>query len=183
MGKKSKSKARLDKFYYLAKDMGFRSRAAFKLLQINQKYHILDNARVVIDLCAAPGSWMQVCQKSMSTDSIILGFDLDKIRPIHNTRGYQCDITTNKCIDIIRREIKHLQVDAVLNDGAPNVGSDWSKDAYNQSELVLAACKLACKVLKKNGAFVTKGKKSNPSFQINRLQCPGLGFRKIVFKS
>jgi AdoMet-dependent rRNA methyltransferase SPB1 len=137
--------------------MGFRSRAAFKLLQINQKYHLLEKAKVVIDLCAAPGSWMQVCSKTMSTDSIILGFDLDPIKSIQNCKGFQCDITTAKCLDIIRREIKHLQVDVVLNDGAPNVGSDWSKDAYQQCELVLAACKLACRVLKKGGAYVTKG--------------------------
>ena len=158
MGRKTKSKARLDKFYRLAKDMGFRSRAAFKLLQINQKYHLLENAKVAIDLCAAPGSWMQVCSKTMSTDSIILGFDLDPIKFIPNTKGFQCDITTARCLDIIRREIKHLQVDIVMNDGAPNVGANWSKDAYMQSELVLAACKLACKVLKKNGSFVTKSK-------------------------
>ena len=155
---KSKSKSRLDKFYYLAKDMSFRSRASFKLLQINDKYKIFKQARIVIDLCAAPGSWMQVCSKIMNTDSIILGFDLDPIKPIQNCKSFKCDITTPKCIEIIRREIKHFKVDLVLNDGAPNVGTDWSKDAYVQSELALAACKLACSVLKKKGTFVTKGK-------------------------
>ena len=92
----------------------------------------------------------------MPRASIKIGVDLDPIKPIKGCVTFQCDITTPKCVALIKKELKHFQCDVVMNDGAPNVGTDWNLDAYMQIELSLHAVKLATQVLKKGGTFVTK---------------------------
>ncbi|OCH96203.1 hypothetical protein OBBRIDRAFT_744279 [Obba rivulosa] len=158
MGKAQKKtgKGRLDKYYKLAKEQGYRARSAFKLIQLNKKYSFLENARCCIDLCAAPGGWLQVATKYMPVNSVIVGIDLVPIKPIPRVVTFAADITTPHCRNLIRGELKDWKADVVLHDGAPNVGSAWVQDAYSQSELVLMSMKLAAEFLIKGGTFVTK---------------------------
>jgi len=163
MGKKQKlgkKMARNDKWYKLAKAQGYRSRAAFKLTQLNKKYGFLEKSTVLLDLCAAPGGWCQVASKYMPKGSQIIGLDLVQMRPIPGVTMYDefsgGDIMSSKCRSVLKRDLKNKKADVVLHDGAPNVGAAWTKDAYGQSELVLMSCKLACEFLKKGGIFITK---------------------------
>lgn len=156
---KAKGKHRLDKFYHLAKEQGYRSRAAFKIVQLDAKFSFFSSARSLLDLCAAPGGWMQVAVKHMPVGSLIMGVDLVPIRPIRGAFSLQEDITTPKCKASIRKLMKENgcnMLDVVLHDGSPNVGGAWSKEATTQASLVVDALKLAVEFLAPKGTFVSK---------------------------
>ncbi|ERN08169.1 hypothetical protein AMTR_s00018p00145570 [Amborella trichopoda] len=155
----AKGKHRLDKFYHFAKEQGYRSRAAYKIMQLNSKFNILPSARSLLDLCAAPGGWMQVAVKHMPVGSFVLGVDLVHIRPIQGAVSIQGDITTQDCRSAIRKTLGENgcgAFDVILHDGSPNVGGAWAKEATSQAALVVDAVRLASEFLVPKGTFVTK---------------------------
>jgi len=152
------SKNKCDSFYFLAKKHGFRSRAAFKLIEIDRKYKILEKSNGILDLCAAPGSWTQIANKISPNGSLVLGVDAQKIRPIKNCYFLRGDITAPSIIKTIHK-IKKLdgrQISVILHDGAPKIGASWLKDVLNQNELALSALKIGVYSLEKGGNFISK---------------------------
>lgn len=97
-----------------------------------------------------------MAEKSMPPGSIIIGVDLLPIRAIRNVKTIEADITTADCRRQVSQELSGWKADVVLCDGAPNIGSEYGKDAYVQNELVLAALKTATDHLVEGGSFCTK---------------------------
>ncbi|KAG9391860.1 Ribosomal RNA large subunit methyltransferase E [Carpediemonas membranifera] len=162
-------KGRLDHFYYLAKQRGLRSRAAFKIEQLGKDFNLFEDCNVILDLCAAPGGWTQIAAKEMPKGGLVVAVDLDPIPTIDPStvnatiKTYVTDITTEHCRSTVRKAVKeHFPatsnpvVDVVLHDGAPNMGADWNLDAFQQNMLVVHAMRLAADMLKVGGTFVTK---------------------------
>jgi len=173
-----------DKYYKLAKEQGLRSRAAFKLSQINRNYPLLHGkTNCVLDLCAAPGGWTQIVGRVCGQQTAIIAVDILPIRNLgkRNITTIVGDITTDKCKADIRRAIQQSTesksgdkrnrnegtVDVVLHDGAPNIGASYDKDAYEQTELAVHALRCATQHLRHMGSFVTKiyRSKDSASFQ------------------
>ncbi|ELQ74280.1 Putative SAM-dependent rRNA methyltransferase SPB1 [Trachipleistophora hominis] len=161
-GRKKIGKKRLDKYYHLAKEQGYRARSAYKLIQLNKKFNFLQSCSSVVDLCCAPGGWLQVAVQHNIPD--IIGVDLYPIKKINNVKSIVGDITLSGTV----KEILNIagETDCVLHDGAPNVGVCWEQDAFEQNELVLHAIKISTKILKKDGIFLTKVFRSKDYFSI-----------------
>ncbi|KAG5629423.1 hypothetical protein H5410_001140 [Solanum commersonii] len=156
---KLKGRDRRDKYYHLARESRYRSRAAFKLMQLNSKFSFLTSSQSVLDLCAAPGGWMQVVVRKAPVGSLVIGVDIDPIRPIAGAISLQEDITTAKCKSTIKRIIAQKGCsgfDLILHDGSPNMGGAWAMEATMQNSLVIDSVKLAAQFLLPNGTFVTK---------------------------
>ncbi len=139
----------------------------------------------------------------MPKDSIIIGVDLAPIKPIPKVITFQSDITTEKCRATIRQHLKTWKADCVLHDGAPNVGTAWVQDSYNQAELALHSLKLATEFLVEGGNFVVcfifwrketgEGERekaldmdadipADQSIQVQGLQRPAVGAQPAFYK-
>ena len=146
-----------DPYYRWAKEQGYRSRAAFKLIQLEERFGFLEGARNVLDMGAAPGGWLQVASKSVGDEGLVLGVDLDEIEPLGlpNVETLVGDITDEETQDEIM-DMFQGKVDVILSDMAPDVSGTWDLDQYRQIYLARVALVIADRLLKRKGWMVIK---------------------------
>lgn len=150
-----------DPYVQQAKRDGFRSRAAYKLSEIDDKLKILKPGKHIVDLGAAPGGWMQIAAARTKADagsgSVIVGIDLLPIDPpIAGTHFFQGDFMDETAPATLRAMMKGQQPDIVLSDMAPNTSGHVSTDHLRIMGLCEAAFLFAVEVLKPGGSFVAK---------------------------
>jgi 23S rRNA (uridine2552-2'-O)-methyltransferase len=141
-----------DKTYIRAKQEGYRSRAAYKLLEIQKKFAIIRPDDNIVDLGAAPGSWLQV--ERTLTDARVVGIDLNPIAGLEGVETIEGDLNDPEVLAQVRSLIGVASV--VLCDAAPKLSGHKSYDQARIIELDEQALSFACKVLKQGGNFVVK---------------------------
>lgn len=147
-----------DTFYRAAKQEGWRARSAFKLIQVADHFRLFDNVTRVVDLCAAPGSWSQVCAQKLSKvpNSAIVAVDLQPMAPIPGVIQIRGDITSKETAQQVIDAMNGKKADLVISDGAPDVTGLHDLDEYMQSQLVFSAFNIACFMLREGGTFMAK---------------------------
>nr|WP_294807051.1 RlmE family RNA methyltransferase [uncultured Nitrososphaera sp.] len=148
--------ARRDHYRRLAKDQGYRSRAAYKLKQINDSYRILKRGNRVIDIGCAPGGWVQVATKEVSPGGRVVGIDLKEVEPVAGTTIFQGSIDDPAAVAKMVEALGNEKADVILSDLAPNVSGMWEVDHARQIDLTRSALALAKQVLKAGGNAVFK---------------------------
>ena len=155
MTKAWRSQHRKDYYYRKAKREHYRSRASYKLKQLDFRYALIEPGDVVVDLGASPGGWSQVAVEMAGADSKVFAVDIDRFAPIEGVTFIRGDIRDDSVVDRLLEVIPE-GADAVLSDMSPNISGNYSYDHARSIELCEHALAFAVKVLKPGGNFVAK---------------------------
>lgn len=145
-----------DPYVRRAQKDGYRSRAAYKLLEVDAKYGILSGAKRIVDLGCAPGSWSQVAIKVVGDTGIVVGVDLLPIEYLHKLNFIQGDFTDNSIVDKLLDTLGTKMVDVVLSDMAPNLSGIKTVDQARGAYLVELVLDFAANYLKVGGNCLIK---------------------------
>jgi 23S rRNA (uridine2552-2'-O)-methyltransferase len=148
---------RHDYYYRKAKQLDYRSRASFKLIQIDDRFNILRKGKVVVDLGAAPGGWLQVAAERVGGEGRVIGVDLQPIAPIEGAMVETIlgDVRRQETVDRLLY-MTGGKVDIVLSDMSPNISGQYAMDHARSIELCEHALAFARKTLIPGGCLVIK---------------------------
>lgn len=148
-----------DPYVALAKQEGYRARSAFKLIELDDKFHFLAPGKRVVDLGAAPGGWTQIAVKrvkSLPENPLVVGLDLLEMAPIAGAKTTQLDFLDDSAPDVLKEMLGGHKADVVLSDMAPNTTGMKDIDHLRIMGLLETAYAFACEILNPDGAFVAK---------------------------
>ena len=146
-----------DPYVIAAKEDGYRSRSAYKLIELNNKFKFLYKGKTVIDLGAAPGGWSQVAAKiiGLPKSGKLVSVDIQDIIPIEGVSFINGNIMDEKIIETIKNKLEG-QTDVVMSDMAPSASGHRNTDQTRALLLAELALDTSIKLLKKDGSFCCK---------------------------
>ena len=145
-----------DPFVKLAQQRGFRSRAAFKLLELHEKYRLFRPGMTVVDLGASPGGWCQVAQPAVGPTGRVLALDILDMDLIPGVEFIPGDFTEDEPLALLERALGDAAVDLVMSDMAPNMSGMAAVDQARAMYLAELALEFVEQHLKPGGDFVVK---------------------------
>jgi 23S rRNA (uridine2552-2'-O)-methyltransferase len=148
------TKHKKDRFFKKSKTEGFRSRSAFKLIEMNKKFKFFKKNLSILDLGSCPGGWSQVASKEV-TNGKILAVDIKSMEKVENVDFIKGDFGDRTIYEKIMYYFNN-KIDVVLSDAAANTTGNKTLDSYRTGELCLNAFNLAKKILPKDGIFLSK---------------------------
>ena len=167
-----------DPFFRQSKIQGYRSRSAFKLIEMNQKFKFLNKNTCLLDLGSSPGGWAQVAAKKI-TKGNILAVDIKPMENVNNVNFLRGDFFE---LEIYEKVCAYFdkKIDVIISDMSPNTTGNKNLDSYRTGELCLRAIDLARRILQENGVFLSKLFMGSifPEIHKKASKC----FKKVVIK-
>lgn len=145
-----------DPYVKRAKQEGYRSRAAFKLLELDAKDKLLLSGMTVIDLGSAPGSWSQVVVEKIGKNGRVFAIDLLEMQSLPQVTFMRADFTEQSTVELLKEKLANKAVDLVISDMAPNISGVHSIDQARSMHLAELALDCTLQFLKPQGAFLVK---------------------------
>ena len=155
--KKSNSwriKQHRDQFFKKSKTLGYRSRASFKLIELNKKYKFIKKNTNLLDLGSTPGGWSQVVSQIVKTGKI-MSIDIKKMEPIKNVKFFKGDVLSTETKSVVIQYFKS-NIDVILSDMAADTTGNKSLDSIRTNQLCAEVINFSKEMLKPKGVLVSK---------------------------